>query len=102
MFRHFIAALITTATIATLAVATPAQAAQAADEPASQRVVPEFTVFVDPPTGFVFVKLPQGWKFAGKVDAIELTRLPAGVVTALLKDESSQTLAQRDTANRAQ
>jgi len=48
------------------------------------RVVPDYTVFVDPPTGFVFVKLPAGWKFVGKVDPVDLGKLPATVVTAML------------------
>ncbi|MFM2067435.1 MAG: hypothetical protein RLZZ584_2344 [Pseudomonadota bacterium] len=50
------------------------------------RIVPDYAVFVDPPTGFVFVKLPAGWKFVGKVEAGELARLPSSVVTALLED----------------
>lgn len=49
------------------------------------KVLPDFTVFLDPPTGFVFVKLPRGWKFVGKVDAVDAARLPQGVVTALLE-----------------
>jgi hypothetical protein len=53
-----------------------------------QVAVADYTVFVDPPSGFVFVKLPSGWKFAGRVDASELTRLPATVVTALLKPDT--------------
>ena len=48
------------------------------------KVVPDYTVFVDPPTGFVFVKLPEGWKFVGKVEPKDLSRLPATVETALL------------------
>jgi hypothetical protein len=50
------------------------------------RVVADYTVFVDPPTGFVFVKLPTGWKFAGKVDANDVMRVPGNVVTAMLVD----------------
>ena len=47
-------------------------------------VVADYTVFLDPPTGFVFVKLPQGWKFAGTVEAVDLRRVPNHVVTTLL------------------
>ena len=49
--------------------------------------VADYTVFVDPPSGFVFVKLPSGWKFVGQVDTARLGSLPAGVVTALLSPE---------------
>ena len=31
--------------------------------------VHDFDIFVDPPTAFVFVKLPLEWKFVGKIDA---------------------------------
>ena len=57
--------------------------------PAGQtaKVVPEFTVFVDPPTGFVFVKLPAGWKFVGKADLRQVTAPAPGVVTSLLEGD---------------
>jgi hypothetical protein len=57
--------------------------------------VADYTVFVDPPSRFVFVKLPSGWKFVGQVDTARLGSLPAGVVTSLLSPE-------RDDDNAAQ
>jgi len=59
------------------------------------RVVADYTVFLDPPTGFVFVKLPVGWKFVGQVDPNDVTRAPGNVVTAMLveADESVATNA---------
>jgi hypothetical protein len=58
-----------------------------ADEVA--KVLADYTVFLDPSTGFVFVKLPTGWKFVGRVEPQDVARAPAGVVTALLVDEES-------------
>ena len=61
------------------------------------KVVPDYTVFVDPPTGFVFVKLPRGWTFVDKVGAREVARVPAHVVTEMLTgrydDEAPEQLA---------
>jgi hypothetical protein len=61
----------------------------AAQTDAAQAVVSDYTVFVDPPTGFAFVKLPQGWKFVGKVAEGDLAKLPGTVATALLKSTVS-------------
>ena len=44
----------------------------------------DYSVFVDLPTGFAFLKLPEGWKFAGKLRASDLTVLPPSVITSLL------------------
>ena len=52
---------------------------------AAQTVSPQpFDVFVDPPTGFVFVRLPTAWKFVGTLSALEVKALPATVITSLL------------------
>ena len=76
------AILLTTALSAgAVAPSTPPAAA-----PAAITVKP-FDVFVDPPTGFVFVKLPGGWKFVGALDGAETRTLPAHVLTSLLPAE---------------
>ena len=63
------------------------------------KIVADYTVFVDPPTGFVFVKLPAKWTFVGKVDAKDLALLPSNVETALLVgDHEGDESAQRDFA----
>ena len=55
--------------------------------------VKDYDIFLDPPTGFVFVKLPQGWKFVGKVEAPALASLPPNVITSLLPDERDGVVA---------
>lgn len=62
----------------------------------------DYTVFVDPPTGFVFVKLPQGWKFAGRVSPEDVARLPPTIVTALLKEDAARLAAGVAVGPRAQ
>jgi hypothetical protein len=49
-----------------------------------------FDVFVDRPTGFIFVKLPSGWKFAGKVNPNDMRHLPSTVLTSVVADEPMQ------------
>ena len=71
-----------------------------ATSPAGQtaRVVPDFTVFVDPPTGFVFVKLPDGWKFVGKADLRQVTVPAARTVNSLLEGSDDDAPEPRDLA----
>jgi len=71
-----------------------AGAGRAQSETDSRQIaVADYTLFVDPPTGFVFVKLPQGWKFAGKIEPTDVARLPANVVTTLLRPDREVTEA---------
>ena len=68
----------------------------------SSVAAPDYTVFVDPPTGFVFLKLPQGWKFAGRVLPEDVARLPPTIVTALLKEDVARLAAGTNNGPRAQ
>jgi len=46
--------------------------------------VKDLEVFVDVPTGLVFIKLPKGWKFVTRLEGLDPTRLPRHVNTTLL------------------
>jgi hypothetical protein len=92
MRRHLtLAALISAplcAAFLTYAAPAVAQSAPAtATATATAAAAADYTVFIDPPTNFVFVKLPQGWKFAGKAEGVLPAQLPANVVTRLLPAE---------------
>lgn len=84
---------LSAAIVATLAIGSAAVAA------APDAQIADYSVYLDKPTGFVFVKLPQGWKFAGKVEASALTALPATVLTQLpladIDAPASAAVAQR-------
>lgn len=76
--------------MAALALCGPATASEADAKPVP---VADYTVFVDPPTGFVFVKLPTGWKFAGQISESHLANLPGTVVTSLLTRDAASASA---------
>ena len=61
--------------------------AQATATPASPA---PYSVFVDQPTGFTFVKLPSGWKFVGAVSKEEARHVPASVLTSVLPGEAGR------------
>ena len=98
MRSMFTAATVRAALAVLAAAPLAAQAATAvapSPEPSPASAAPvapvaDYTVFVDAPTGFVFVKLPQGWKFAGKSDAALPAVAPAHVVTRLLPAEAPE------------
>jgi hypothetical protein len=52
-----------------------------------------YSVFVDQPTGFTFVKLPSGWKFVGAVSKEEAQHVPAGVLTSVLPADSARAIS---------
>ncbi|MFM0326851.1 hypothetical protein [Caballeronia glebae] len=49
-----------------------------------------YSVFVDQPTGFTFVKMPSGWKFVGAVSQEEAQHVPANVLTSVLPAKSAR------------
>ncbi|SAK81293.1 hypothetical protein AWB79_05311 [Caballeronia hypogeia] len=59
-----------------------------AGEPAASPAT--YSVFVDQPTGFTFVKMPAGWKFVGAVSKEEAQHVPANVLTSVLPSNSAR------------
>jgi hypothetical protein len=85
VLRGLIAAAIVAASSTAFAQAAPGTGPGAGAAPAKN-----FDVFVDKPTGFAFVKLPGGWKFAGKVSPDDVRRLPPTVLTSVVPSEPMQ------------
>ncbi len=54
--------------------------------------VRDWDVYVDMPTGFAYVKTPNGWRFVRKLDEEQMTRLPPSTLTALLPPEQPEIL----------
>ncbi|HEU5294810.1 MAG TPA: hypothetical protein VFU71_08465 [Burkholderiaceae bacterium] len=92
MNRTAIAAVLVAAL--SLVSALPASAGphfnRGSQDPERPVVVADYTVFVDPPTGFVFIRLPVGWKFVGSVTQEDVARLPGTVVTTLLPPDEQR------------
>jgi hypothetical protein len=80
---------------AALLIASPlASHAQTPAPAASHDSAPTYAVFVDQPTGYTFVKLPTGWKFAGAVSKEQAQHLPATVLTKVPAIDSVTAAAQ--------
>jgi hypothetical protein len=88
VIRTLIAATIVAASSTVFAQVAPGTSEGAVPAPAKN-----FDVFVDKPTGFTFVKLPGGWKFAGKVSANDMRHLPSTVLTSVTPDAPMQMAA---------
>lgn len=74
----------------TLGAALIAAGAAGATEQPEAPAVKDFDVYVDLPTGFTFVKMPQGWKFVGQLDSQAMRKLPGSVHTWLLPSEEGE------------
>jgi hypothetical protein len=78
------------ALVAALLVASPFAASAETAAPAASPA--PYSVFVDQPTGFTFVKLPGGWKFVGAVSKEEAQHVPSSVLTSVLPGASAHAI----------
>ena len=69
-----------------MAIVTPVVQAQSS----STVEVKDWDVYVDLPTRFAFVKTPTRWVFVRQLDEEQMTRLPPGTLTDLLKVDDSE------------
>jgi hypothetical protein len=69
-----------------LAVPFVSHAQEAASTPAP------YSVFVDQPTGYTFVKMPAGWKFVGAVSKEDAQHLPSTVLTSVLPADAARAM----------
>jgi hypothetical protein len=72
---------------AALALAAPL--ASFAQDAATEHTPAPYSVFVDQPTGYTFVKMPGGWKFVGAVSQEEAHHVPSTVLTSVLPADSA-------------
>ena len=75
-------------TVAALGIAIVTPAVQAQDS--SSVEVKDWDVYVDLPTRFAFIKTPTRWVFVRQLDEEQMTRLPPGTLTNLLKADDSE------------
>lgn len=81
-FSAIAAALLLTSPLASFA-----QTASTTASPAP------YSVFVDQPTGYTFVKMPAGWTFFGAVSKEEAQHVPANVLTSVLPADSARAVS---------
>ncbi len=80
---------------AALVIAAPITTFASSAAPVASPASPVYSVFVDQPTGFTFVKMPSGWKFVGAVSKDDAQHLPDNVLrsSSLPEDYAQSTAA---------